>query len=162
MRNVFANSQKEFTSLNQEHKALNGYAELEKMRLKESFDFTLQIEPSIDLEKTLLPPLFLQPLLENAIWHGASKAEGRGRVLVRFTLSSKTIVVEIFDNGNGFREESNKLPRESKSSLQIIHERIGLINRLYGPGHSLKILPSDLSEFKTCLRIVLPIKLLQS
>ena len=52
------------------------------MRMNNKFSFEIRVDESIDPENTLIPPLILQPFVENAIWHGFSTKEGQGKITI--------------------------------------------------------------------------------
>ena len=65
------------------------------------FTFQITIDESIDKEETLIPTLMIQPLAENAIWHGLMQNEGEKKLMIRFSRKRETISCTIEDNGIG-------------------------------------------------------------
>lgn len=78
MRNILENSRKETISLRQELETIKLYLDLEAVRMDNKFDYSIQISKNIDTEIIQIPPLIMQPFLENAIWHGINRKEGQG------------------------------------------------------------------------------------
>ena len=70
MRSVLENSEEDFIPLSQELELLELYVKLEHSRFADKFDYKIEIDPSIDVEAFQIPPMLLQPYIENAIWHG--------------------------------------------------------------------------------------------
>ncbi|MEO5572373.1 MAG: tetratricopeptide repeat protein, partial [Bacteroidia bacterium] len=70
MRLVLENSQHSEVSLKEDMQALELYMQLESIRLAHPFTYDFHIDESVDVEETTIPPLILQPFVENAIWHG--------------------------------------------------------------------------------------------
>ncbi len=143
MRMVLENSKKNFILLETELETLRLYLELEKMRFDESFEFTIIKEKNISLNTIKIPPMLLQPYLENAIWHGlAPRAKGGKLELNILLLSEDQLVCVITDNGIG-REKSAEISKRRKNhtstGLKNIEERISLINTLTNSITTVKI-----------------------
>jgi len=143
MRSVLENSELDFIPLEKEIDLLGLYLKLEHERFKDKFDFTLEIDPSLKNTKMQVPPMLLQPIIENAVWHGLRYKKEKGFLNVAFTStgsarSSKAeqgITVTITDNGIG-REKSKAIKtahqkkRDSKG-LGNINNRVALLNELH-------------------------------
>jgi LytS/YehU family sensor histidine kinase len=136
IRLVLENSRSERVTLQNELEALQLYIELEAMRFKQKVQFLIQVSPDIDQQFVQIPPLLLQPYVENAIWHGLMhKAEG-GYVRVDVCQSGDHwLHVEITDDGIG-RERARELKSKSAGlhksfGMQVTADRIRLINQLY-------------------------------
>ena len=132
IRKVLENSQYEMISLHDELEALELYLELENLRLKNKFDYNLKVEGNIDRSEIKVPSLLLQPYVENAIWHGISKMEKRGSILISIANEGDHIRCSLEDNGLG-RNNSDSGTHASHKSLgtTITEKRINLINTLY-------------------------------
>ncbi|MBK6543645.1 MAG: histidine kinase [Flavobacteriales bacterium] len=78
MRSVLENSRHAEVSLSEDLEALRGYMDLERMRMDKKFDFTVEVDPALDPEEVMVPPLVVQPFVENAIlaWHGGQGGTG--------------------------------------------------------------------------------------
>lgn len=136
IRLVLENSRSERVTLQNELEALQLYIELEAMRFKQKVQFMIQVAPEIDQQYVQIPPLLLQPYVENAIWHGLMhKAEG-GSVQVEVRQSTDHLLhVEITDDGIG-RERARTLKSKSAGlhksfGMQVTADRIRMINQLY-------------------------------
>lgn len=112
MRLTLYNSEKEFISLEEEVKFLNFYINIELQRFNNKFEFLVNIASDIDEEDTMIPPMIIQPFLENAIKHGVSEKESGGKIELRVSqinhINHRALKLEIVDNGIG-REASKKL-----------------------------------------------------
>ncbi len=134
MRSILESSREEYISLEKEITSLEHYLILQQLRFKDKFDFTIDIDPAIELENTSIPPMFAQPFIENAIEHGIlHKTNGKGLILIKFELKEKTLIMEIKDNGIG-RERSkeiNQLHQNEHLSVatNITKERLTMLNR---------------------------------
>jgi two-component sensor histidine kinase len=134
MRKILDMSQEKSLTIAKEIDALKLYLELESARFKDKFQFAIEVDPSIPQEQVLIPVFIIQPIVENAIWHGLMHSGRHGEIAIHFYRKAQNdLVVSIRDNGIG-REEAEKLrnlskPDQRKSlGLAIIKRRIALIN----------------------------------
>ena len=133
MRVILNNSQNQTISLNDEMSALKLYLELESMRFKDRFEYTVDIDPLINQLTTLIPPFIIQPFIENSIWHGLMNREGNGLLQIRFVLEEFYLRCVIIDNGVGRQhakeiEGSNPFKGASKG-ISITETRLRLIDK---------------------------------
>ncbi len=132
IRMVLNNSQKSFIPLEDELESLQLYVDLEKLRCKNSFDYANTCSSKIDAANICIPPLILQPFVENAIWHGLMHKETKGKLEIDITFENELLCCTISDNGIG---RSNAAMIKDSSSgktksmgLNITKNRIDLIN----------------------------------
>ncbi|UTW62828.1 histidine kinase [bacterium SCSIO 12741] len=131
IRTILHNSRKKWIHFQEELDALNMYLELEQFRTKEKFDYEIKVDPEVNLSDYLIPPLLLQPFVENAIWHGVSPKSGRGLIQLNLNSKGDQICCSIIDDGVGRKFHSEK-QKESKSlGTKLSQERITLLNQLY-------------------------------
>ncbi len=126
MRKILDHSNELTVTLNDELKALKLYLELEQIRVKHGFDFEIEIDEKIDPYETYIPSMVIQPFLENAIWHGISKLEERGKITVNVVLKDEEIEVKIVDNGVGFELAPNG-SGHTHSGVRLVKERLELL-----------------------------------
>ncbi len=111
------------------------YLELEKKRFNDDFSFHIKNEISADLQQTLIPPLLLQPFVENAIWHGLMNSD-KATKEIHINVYKKTnqIVIAILDNGIGRVKavEMNQNKLKKSMGLNMVKNRIGLLSRHMG------------------------------
>lgn len=108
LRMVLNNSEKNFIPLSSEIEMNNLYLELESLRFKQSFHYSLATDSNTDAENTEFPSLLLQPFIENAIWHGLMHKEGEKKLSVFFTTGHDMLTCTIDDNGIG-REKAGEI-----------------------------------------------------
>lgn len=136
IRNILDHSNKNFISLQAETETLRHYIEIERLRFADSFQFRVEIDPSIDADFVELPPMLIQPYVENAIWHGLMQKQGKDKNLnVRFLRDKHDLVVEVVDDGIGRAAAAlRKSPNRTRQShgLRLTKERLKLIETLYG------------------------------
>jgi hypothetical protein len=102
MRLVLDNSTTELISLETELKTLHLYLEIEQMRFRQKFSYLIEVENNIDVFNTQIPPMLLQPYLENAIWHGLIPLEQReARLHIYLRQTEEQLQITIHDNGIG-------------------------------------------------------------
>jgi ligand-binding sensor domain-containing protein len=101
IRMILDHSKSELISLSKELDALNLYVLMEKNRFDQAFDFKITIDPKIDTNDIDLPPLILQPYIENAIWHGLMHQTKQGSIQLNITQHNDRLVFTIEDNGIG-------------------------------------------------------------
>lgn len=136
IRSVLDHSRSEKITLEKELETLRLYAELEVMRFKEKVKFELYVAPGIDLLFVEIPPLLLQPFVENAIWHGLMHQDGGGTVKVEITQPDPSqLHIEITDNGIG-REMSAILKSKNATfaksyGMKVTSDRLDLVNQMY-------------------------------
>ena len=121
MRLTLEYSQESLISLEKEIESLENYLELEKLRFDNKFDFTITKSQNIE-DDIAVPPLLIQPLIENAINHGLIPQNKKGKIDICFALDEDNIIVcEILDNGVGI----NKSIENKKTSVNI-HKSMAL------------------------------------
>jgi LytS/YehU family sensor histidine kinase len=101
---------------------LNNYIELEKMRFQDKFKYTVTVAPNIDEYNTQVPPMLLQPIIENAIRHGLrNKDTDTGVLKVDFILDGDKLICTIDDNGVGMKKAA-----EMKTTSHVEYQSKGM------------------------------------
>ncbi len=132
MRLILENSREQEVPLEQDLKALSLYMDMELLRFNHSFTYHMEVDPQIDRENTLVPPMLLQPFAENAILHGMQNKEN-GVISIQVHKENDMIRFVITDNGSGNTDIASGATEGKKhKSLgqKIIKERLNIINRL--------------------------------
>ncbi len=137
IRLVLENSRSEKITLEKELETLRLYIELEAMRFKDKVKYRIQVSPEIDMQYTELPPLLIQPYVENAIWHGLMHKKEGGNIAIDITQPAENFVeVIIQDDGVGREQaalyKSKSATRQKSFGLKMTSERIDMINQVYG------------------------------
>lgn len=158
MRMILENSEQKEILLSEDLKALELYMQLESMRMENKFDYQIKVDEDIDPENTLIPPLILQPFVENSIWHGISKKQGPGKILISIKKEGNMINCIVEDNGIGMKESAvSKTENENQSKkslgMKITKARIDIMNKM--KKSNAKITESNLEE-GTKIEIQLP------
>ena len=130
LRETLNNSRKEHISLDQEIKVLQHYIEVEKLMAPRSFKHTIKVKTEPSAEEILIPPMLLQPFVENAIRHGILKGDKEGVLQIEFYTSNAYLYCSIIDNGKGiFKSQNEKVKTDHQSmALTVTKERLESIS----------------------------------
>ncbi|HEX6847027.1 MAG TPA: histidine kinase [Chitinophagaceae bacterium] len=135
LRTILVHSDKEYVSLKEELEILTLYIELESIRFKDSFNYTIDCDEEIDTDEIKLPTLLIQPFVENAIWHGLMHKEGERSLTVRFSEKEENILCVIEDNGIG-REKASETKLTTKQGNKHTSKGIAVsLERLHAMGN---------------------------
>ncbi|MBS2099347.1 tetratricopeptide repeat-containing sensor histidine kinase [Carboxylicivirga linearis] len=127
-RSILNNSAVEQVSLDEEISTLKNYLELEKMRLQSNFQYSIEVPEDIDVEFVAVPPMLIQPFVENAIKHGIKNYSSGGKVKLAFEEKEDLIHVVIEDNGEGINTTKEKGTINHKSmATTIFKQRMKII-----------------------------------
>lgn len=107
-------------TLTDELERLKLYVSLEHMRFQEKFEFSIKLDENVDADAILIPPMILQPFVENSIWHGLLPQENGGILWVNIYKSAKGVVFEIEDNGIGYDVSLSKKTENSHHSQGML------------------------------------------
>src|SRR4029078_4192387 len=121
VRMILQNSQASLISLESELESLGLYLEMEALRFNYHFDYKISVPNDLDVEVLKVPPLILQPYVENAIWHGLMHKEEKGQLDIEVSEETDHLYFKITDNGIG-REKATAMA--SKSATK--HKSMGL------------------------------------
>ena len=125
MRKVLNQADLQLQSLSQELETLTDYLDLEALR--HGFTYHIAIEEGVDVHNTDIPPMLLQPFVENAVVHGISQVKEHGHIDIQITPAhDEAISIKILDNGVGLRQESLN-PQSNGKGLDLTRRRIGLL-----------------------------------
>ncbi len=164
IRAVLNNAKHKLVCLEDELDALKIYLELEQLRFDNRFDFFIKTDKFLDTNRVYVPPLLLQPYVENAVWHGLLHKESRGKIEVSAQKSGQHIIFKIQDNGVGREKaaefKSHFTPENKSVGMSITADRIAIIKSLYSSDAKISI--ADLHDHQhqpagTKITIMLPL-----
>lgn len=161
MRSVLENSEEDFIPLTKELELLQLYVKLEHSRFPEKFDYKVTIDEQIDVSAFQIPPMLLQPYIENAIWHGLRYKEEKGYLNIDLNQKDKnSLVITISDNGIGRKKSaqlktSNQKKQKSKG-MGNIKKRVAILNDMYKDKVDVYI--SDMESDGTGTKVVFTLK----
>ena len=161
MRSVLENNEEDFIPLLNELELIRIYLKLENARFPEKFTYEIDIPDESELKSFQIPPMLLQPYVENAVWHGLRYKEEKGQLKVAVRkISEDTVNVYIEDDGIG-RKRSAELKTKHQSGqkstgMRNIDQRIKILNSMNKDHIEVKV--SDLNKDGTGTRVVVSIK----
>lgn len=153
MRGILENSEEKEISLSEELKMLEFYMDLESLRFKNKFNYEVKIADDINPENTLIPPMILQPFVENSILHGLAKKENDGKITIHIDKTEDLLKCTIEDNGIGRKNPNENLNKSY--GVKLTKERIALFDK--GQNSDSGVFYTDL-ETGTKVELRLPLK----
>ena len=137
--------------LSQELELARIYLSLQQARMEDRLRFTVQADEAA--EQQMLPPLLLQPLVENAVHHGLEPSIEGGTLQVRAMVQNKHLVLEVLDDGRGLNAAPRPGPKRGNGvALDNVRQRL---QARYGDAAKLELLGTQAG---TCARITLPVQ----
>lgn len=161
VRRTLNYSDKDFVEFGQEIKLLELYLSLEKLRFRDDLEFTLETGGIDDI---MIPPMLIQPFIENSLLHGLLHKEGKKQIIIRFHLN-ENLVCTIEDNGIG-REKAKEIKNRQRAEHesfagQAIKKRFSILSRLFNKS-DLGFVYTDLYEGNvasgTRVTLTIPVK----
>ena len=136
IRLILDNSRTETVVLSKELDALKLYIEMEQMRFADRFEYKIDVDKRLQVEHLEIPPLLIQPYVENAIWHGLMHKKEACMLTIKVYPDGKHLCIEIEDNGVGramaMELKSRSATLQKSHGMKVTSERLDVINRLYG------------------------------
>lgn len=125
MRAILENSRKDLVTVKEEIDILKIYIELEHRRSNGQFDYIIRTDETLNKEVTMIPPMLMQPFIENAIWHGLNKKQVKGNLAIMVEKQADKLICIIDDDGVG-RQAKTPVQEDEKKSLgiEITQQRI--------------------------------------
>ncbi|MBB3124448.1 tetratricopeptide (TPR) repeat protein [Mesoflavibacter sabulilitoris] len=163
MRAVLENSEEDFIPLQKEIQLIELYTKLEHFRFKDKFNYKISVEETIDIEAYKIPPMLLQPYIENAVWHGLRYKEDKGILDIKICKKQKDqIEITIADNGIG-RKKSKALKTENQKKhnskgLGNIKKRVTILNEMYKDKVDINIEDNQLNAQDVGTKVIVTLK----
>ena len=150
IRQILENSRENTVVLRNELQLLELYIQLEQLRFNNKFHYHIDVDENVDTDNTEIPPLLIQPYIENAILHGLVNKEGKGDLWVSLQRSNGLLVCKIEDNGIGRANardiQRKKTARHKSLGIEVTNERVSTLFSLLD--YKLDVLVEDLFESK--------------
>ncbi|SHL99692.1 Histidine kinase [Chitinophaga jiangningensis] len=132
LRNILEQSRKDFIGLDEEITTLSNYLQLQQMRFYGLFDYKIATDENIYPENILIPPMLIQPFVENAIEHGFRNIDYKGILTIVFKGENEQLNIIVEDNGNGIgSKEPGEQKKQSLASV-ILKERLDVLFKSQG------------------------------
>ncbi|MBQ4818656.1 histidine kinase [Aquimarina sp. MMG016] len=160
MRAVLENSEEDFIPLEKEIELLKLYVQLEHFRFQDKFEYNIEVDPEINVSEFMIPPMLLQPYVENAVWHGLRYKSEKGLLSINFErINSESIQIVITDDGIG-RKKSVELKTmnqklQNSKGMSNIKKRISILNEMYKDKVDVFISDLDDNEEGTQVKLIL-------
>lgn len=146
MRAILDNSHEEYVSLGKEIQWLENYLKLQLLRFSNQFDYTLKLDPQIDIDDMMIPPMLTQPFIENALEHGLKNLDYKGHLDINININvhDKSLAIDILDNGIGLEEskKNNQGKKHKSRATEITQERLMFLNKKQSKNINLSIEPN--------------------
>jgi LytS/YehU family sensor histidine kinase len=143
VRLVLNNSRQSLITIEEELSMMRLYLDLEKVRFKNTFDYSIHIEKDLDITSLNMPPLIIQPFVENAIWHGLMHKDDPGFLLISIRTNNNILICEITDNGIGrkraYEFKSKSVEIKKSMGIEITKKRLELLNGSFEPSSFIEI-----------------------
>ncbi len=136
MRQTLEHSRVELVRIEDELQSVRNYLDLQKLRTKDAFTYSITIDPLIDPSETKIPPMFIQPFVENSIEHGFRTMTSGGIIDISLKQKDGGLEITIRDNGSGITTPGSSEHRSL--STTITRERMELLNETGGQNISLQ------------------------
>ncbi|RYF96397.1 MAG: GAF domain-containing protein, partial [Chitinophagaceae bacterium] len=148
IRMTLEHSKETFVTLHDNVQYLKAYLEMERLRFDQNFTYLIDVDESVEDAEISLPPMMIQPLVENAIWHGLMYSDAEKKLKIGFVVVSNRLRCVVEDNGIGIRQ-SEELRKKSRPfhrsvGLENLRKRISIMNEKYKTDCTLTI--TDLKE----------------
>ena len=141
MRQTLENSTKKEILLKDDISLITMYLDIENKRFNNRFTYNINIENNIDIDNTLVPPLILQPFIENSIIHGFINKDEKGHIDINVSNVNDMIIYSVEDNGIG---RQNTLNENKKSfGMKITKNRIDIINKIKEANGVIQLIDKD-------------------
>ncbi len=156
VRQNMENVKSELISLEDELTLVTNYLELENLRLNQTLTFKINIEDTLVSSDVKLPPLSIQPLVENSVKHGIIPLQGlEGKIIINISENEDSVEIEVMDNGAGFDKSNNK--SGSQSALKNIKKRFEVLSKIHNQKYAVDIIKNaENNEFKNTVLINIP------
>ncbi len=149
VRIILNNSDKPTVTVEEDLEALKLYLELEQMRFEEKFDYEVIIDASVDSDYDIMPPMLMQPYVENAILHGLNPSPKKGKLIIHLSVKNNFLICTITDNGIG-REKAAEIKRTMPAGkhkslgMKITEDRLKILNEINNS--QLSVIITDLKD----------------
>jgi sensor histidine kinase YesM len=166
IRKILTTTQAKQISLAEEIETLELYMNIENIRFENNIDFAVKVDETLNIDTIQVPCLFLQPFLENAIWHGLSAKKGSKELQIRIeSYKNHFVKINIEDNGIGRKKSAElakkKLLQKESFGIKLTNERMNMFYSEYKNSHSLKF--TDLNDkddkpIGTKVELIIPLR----
>ncbi|HMH22861.1 MAG TPA: histidine kinase [Puia sp.] len=163
IRLTLNHSKETFVTLQETIEYLHAYLDMEQLRFGSSFSYAIEKDANMDEEDISIPTLMIQPLAENAIWHGLMHKDGDKKIMIRFIQMVNMVTCSIEDNGIGIRKSEKMQQGNTRPHVGLgnLRNRIKIMNEKYDMNCLLDIIDlSDKDPDLTGTKVILRFKII--
>lgn len=135
VRNTLESVRSDSVSLADELESLRLYLKLESLRFKDRFNVSIEIASEIDPDAVDVPPMIIQPYVENALRHGLAHKEGHGSIAIHLRRRADDLLCSIVDDGVGRQRSAeiqrNELRAHRVHGMALTRNRLDVLSRLH-------------------------------
>jgi Tfp pilus assembly protein PilF/two-component sensor histidine kinase len=157
MRFTLESSKESLITIDKEIESITQYLNLENLRLNKIFTFS--IEKSFEIEDDMaLPPMLLQPLVENAIMHGILPMQQKGNIKIVFYTNDNQLFIEVADDGIGIEnslKNKSEMPLHHSMAIEIVKKRLSMITKTQDNNASITFAQQAKG---TLVKLILPVQ----
>ncbi|MBK7856231.1 MAG: histidine kinase [Bacteroidetes bacterium] len=142
IRMILENSVHKEITLAEDLKVMELYIKMEQLRMQHGFDYKITVSENADTENMMVPPMIIQPFIENSIWHGLNNQTEKGLLQLLVNVQGNNVYYIIEDNGSANSvAEKNEVEAVKKKSMgvSITQQRLDVLNKLKGKKSYFKI-----------------------
>ncbi len=141
LRLILESSKQDEILLENEIEIVRAYLDLTVLRFEDKLDYSIQVEQGLPLNRLNVPPMILQPFIENAFIHGIAPKEGKGHIALAFRIEHNQLICTITDNGIGRKASAamKLISVQRSSGINITRERIALLNKKHDSTNTVEI-----------------------
>lgn len=154
LRSSLELSRQSYVPLNEELETIENYLSLQQMRFEYSFNYEISL-PQTDASTLLVPPMLIQPFVENAIIHGMNRQTGKGKISLEVIFKGNELLVKITDNGNNYGKTQKASEDHRSLSGTIAKERLEILAKETNMNAKMEIVPNN---NETIVLLTLPVK----
>lgn len=155
MRDILEQSREKLIPLSEEIESLELYLSLQKLRWKDRLRYNIDLDPSLSTLDTWIPPLLVQPLVENAIEHSGITEKEEGELEVSIVERGSELWIKVADNGKGWSDNGGiGLPKPKQGlALDILRDRLKILTKLRQEPHEIQIQSSTQTGTQITLKL---------
>jgi hypothetical protein len=143
LRRILESNNEDFISLDSEIEMLAKYIEIESLRFDQSFKYEIITDAEVTTSRIRIPQMLIQPIVENAIWHGLLPKKENGNLSITFEyIHNKLLSCTVDDNGVGRQtsEQEKTVLKRKSLAIRFIHQRLELMKKEWGGDYSMNII----------------------
>ena len=160
LRITLENSRDKVVPLHEELTAVNNYLELQNLEVSQTYQYTILVDENIDTTAFEIPPMLIQPFIENAIEHGFQNQKENRKIDIQLKYSNEDLICTIKDNGIGIDEQKKQKKKHKRSlATTITNERLKIVSKEFKTNGSITIENRQkFNEQGTIVTLVIPYK----